>query len=244
MAAPAIGLRPRWAPGPGVQVDRSHPMSQGLVAWITGDGGLVERVSRRPLTRVGAPALTASMYGASQGLTGVGDNGGYLDISAAGDELQLQPPLSLAFVGAQVATPDNSSALWGAIHNNADSNPYNSWSLGVNYDQAYALYGNNGGSFSSLTGATSAATHRGPLVLAATITPSVRNLWVNGVRESTASGWSSIAYGGTARLILGCYLGSSRATGAVAAAAYAWRRELTPAEVAALSADPFCFLTR
>lgn len=247
MSAPAIGVRSRWVGRPESPIDWSHPMSQGLAFAVAGGAvPMVDKVAGRVLTSRGSPTSNArTIYGAGVDMASSSNKGGFLNIGTTGDPLRLEMPLTIAWVGHQVASPGGGGVYHGSSYDTAGGSPYYGAILTVNGGSFVSQFsyspvgvGNN-----TINGTTVMTSYRGPLVLVGTLNSSTgAALWVNGVREGTngVTGTSGVSYSATSEHQIGTYLaGNNRGCGGNMAGAFAWSRELSVAEIEAFTADPF-----
>jgi hypothetical protein len=79
MAAPAIGVRPRWAPGPSAKINWSHPLSQGLIGCILPGQSYRDLVYGVQGTAAGTTNFAASPFGQSARATTGATDTNHLD---------------------------------------------------------------------------------------------------------------------------------------------------------------------
>jgi hypothetical protein len=247
MAAPAIGVRQRWAPGPNTAIDWSHPLSQRLVMAVGGESlPLVDKVSGRTFTNRGAPTTGArTVYGTGIDMASSSNKGGFLDVSASGDPLRLAVPLTIAWVGHQVSSPAAGGVWAGMSFTTTDSAPFYNAIVVANGATFAVQFGfNDGGNFTSANGTTVMTSYSGPLVIVCTLTSSASEVWVNGAREGTGAGSAGFTYGSPEFQIGTWIAATSRGCGGNMAGAFTWARALSANEVEAFTADPFQMFRR
>jgi hypothetical protein len=232
MAAPAIGRRPRFAPGPTTRVDWSHPVAQGL-GFCTLDG-TVDIAYGIPITQNNAP---------DHGLMPTGRARSYVGASTQYSSFPAAP---------SVQSPTQVSIVVWMQRTNGNVNVYVGQDINANrvftFDGASAtrFYVNGGGGTDIVTGATniSGSVSPRPRMIAGTATSGASiNVYVDGVLDGTASPCTFNATQ-TADWNIGrrAFSGAENYVTGTIGPVMIWRRALTASEIALLYADPFCFL--
>ena len=218
MSAPAIGLRPRFAPGPNARIDWEHPLAAGLVFydWFP-NGQPVERAMTKTangvgVTRFGAGASASSTAGVatSTARTELLPSGGLTHIMAG--QWTLASGTYLSLIVNTAATADGQLTWYRSTSN-------------IN------LY----------IDSTTVPSMNVPVVVGVSITSApLCTTYRDGVQVSTSS-----AFGSTFATSTGVYLGHGGAANGVPGTTnlYAvWNRPLSAAEHASLAADPYQIL--
>jgi hypothetical protein len=228
MAAPAIGLRPRWAPSVHAQIDWSHPLSAGMIlAWWPGirndpiDGALwTENVA----TGAAGPFGAARQIASTQKITRT-------------DVVPLQ-------VGAIMIVQRLTAAP--ATNGNSVGNPTNDT---TNRWGGHVPFGDGTIYFDIRNTTTGRLSHAGhtwgnwDVILLTNGPANGQSIWINGRRVATdtiadARGAQQPTFG------WGQHGGVAQATTTQASIITAWNREPATTEIAMLAADPFCMLRR
>jgi len=231
MSAPALGVRKRFVPL-SASVDWSHPLSANLEFCGVPTLGL-DLAKMRPATFVAASGQTytssASGFGAT--ITASWANNQTTDLAF------LSGPFSVA-VGARLLNIDVRDVSFGrSLYSSESINQ--GWVLQRRESSSIT----RGFSFSSFGNNTSASYACSNLVTAVAQTyvqvgrsngSNLRENFVNGTRLATNSA-NPNPLSTTEPLLIGT-------TSNVPTIALAWSRSLTDAEVAMLTADPFCLL--
>ncbi len=110
MAAPIIGRRPRWAPGPSARLNQSHPLATGLVGLGIGPRRLDRKVT--PTAPTVARAVEPTPYGMGLG-SRAADTDGFYGFSTSLATTPQRMTLA-AFVNVPNTT-GNGPAAGGAI---------------------------------------------------------------------------------------------------------------------------------
>lgn len=236
MSAPAIGVRPRWAPGVNPTIDWSHPLAHGLRYCLFANGArVVDLVSGRVLTNQANAATGSAPSGsglASSGLT----SGAYLPITTAPTY-----PLSFTHVGLLRSGVTGTGILcfaYGASNGWVTEN--NPFLFGL---AAPSAAGN--AELYRVDNVTLLAAMTASITTCNTVTGVIasgsQQLYTDGVQRATAS--ASLA-NPTSTLLSGlgfnAYTNSTTASSAATGKlGLVHGRALSAAEVAALHADPF-----
>lgn len=229
MSAPAIGQRRRWVPGPSAQVDWSDPLAQQLGNLVSGFGC---DLAAGPTTRTGVPVRGRTDIGEAFYVTG-------------GASIDTTPHVPYAHNGT-AATAYSVHIVFRPVTWPGSFTPIIDGSSGSRDVSVFAGTGGNL-SFISIGGgspgtATTAMAVGGTWGFTITGTAAgVVTYYVNGARVggSTTTNGTCPAQSFT--------IGRNGSGGGNNADMHvsmfgAWRRELAPAEVARLHADPFCML--
>ena len=236
MSAPAIGLRPRWAPGPSAVIDWSHPLAQGLRHCIRPIGAkVVDLVTGRDLTVDTAATTGVTQFGRALRSSGAA-TGAYLPLTSA-------PPYPLSFTW--VGDADCTAATSGAGLLAFAYGTSGGWSTSpVPY--IYGLdYG--GGSLtgppvsgSAFVGGLFTTTSRMTGVASATMVTGSARLYVNGLLvASTTPSLTDPTSTNFVGLGFNRYSEATRSQSATGSLGLVHSRVLSANEVAALAADPF-----
>lgn len=226
--------RPRWTP-PSVQVNAAHPLARGLMIAVPGwvCNGQRELLSGRTGTPTTLDVPGVGAYGRAVKLEGATAGSGVEWTFASGDPWAISPPLTVAAVVHKVTdNGSNNATLFGAVGGGIGGE---CWKVGyVGAAQWKFAYNDNASLFE--LGTTSAVTHRGIMVIVATLASGGATLFLNGVQNATGTGASAVSYTAPVKVAVG------RTQGPIADIVYlgaAWKRALTAVEVAAFTADPF-----
>ena len=240
MSAPAIGLRPRFSPGPDAEVDWSHPLAQGLLALhIPLVDQAIDLVGNANMTRSGSPSRGSGAFG--EGQYGGGALAGSEYTLPTDSRLRINAPYSIMWAGHHVSTPTAAVPLYGVVHNRTDASPYLCYALSV--QPQLTLYQNRGGGLAQTVAASSATLGAHVYVGTNDLSGNVY-VYDNGAlaASNTIGGGSSISYGSTSLISFGVQPATSRQTNSTSNIGAVWNRMLSANEVAQLAADPFCML--
>jgi len=237
MAAPTIGRRPRWNPGPTASVDWSHPISLGLKSYVLPSHSV--DLVRGLVTTSGNPARAATPYGQGLTLDGVDD---YVDI---GRPIGAGAWTLFALVKLASTVNGFGPAIIGERYTSSNSNV--AYNLGLapatSSSPSNLATGYFNGGWSNAVG--SALTVGAWTSCAGTFAGSagLLSLYVDGLRVATNTG-SGTDPAPNENTNIGRRhdaTGTSLFPGDIAVAAI-WNRALPAVEVAALYADPFVLL--
>lgn len=243
MAAPAIGRRARWAPGPSAKIDWSHPLAQGLKACLLPvPGGVVDLVTGTFVQ--GSPNASHVATEAGLALQSTSANSG-----VRFRQSELGPVgQSFTWVGRRSGAGTNGAGLLCcSIYNGADGEgaPY-LWGLDVNGSNVNFVR-SNGGSFPGYSSAIAASSPTsGVNVITATLGGDASRGYLNGALTVTdaASTAPALGAGGVSMsLTIGQYTNVSRTANAISNLGLWHWRPLSLAEHQMIYADPFCMLT-
>jgi hypothetical protein len=234
MAAPAIGLRPGFAPMRAA-IDWSHPLAAGLVFYAMPGTGLPDLVRGYTPTYT-ATEFVGTKFGPAAALTG----------STSQVTYGTGPVMGGASDWTAIAALRVNAGTAGTVlcKRNAFSAAGEEFRLGMASGGALVI--SAGGTFTNFSLAGVVA--RSQSVVGVTATASACVPFVNGrvVAGTTAANRRSSGSAGANTITVGRInaegdgLGAS-ADGAVALAA-AWNRALTAAQMAQIMTDPFCLL--
>lgn len=233
MASPAIGRRPRWAPGLRAQIDPAHPLAAGLIA--VGCGG-VQWGDRCPKVPTVYPTVLRSIIPTPYGL-GFGDRTADTD----GGYVFPAPPVTesltlVAVVNCTGATPDDSGAItwrnddgFGVLLGVGAAN-----SPGPNI---YVL----DRSVAHRTTSTPIAQTGWRTIAVSVTTGSTMTIYLDGLAVQTHTGGHGT--GATNPTIrIGAETESARCFDGQIAAWGVWNRVLTAGDHAVIHTDPFCMI--
>lgn len=244
MAAPAIGLRPAFAPRSAV-IDWSHPLSQSLEFCVVPAVSVHDLARGYPAVRNGSPAVSRNKFGEAVRLA-----------SATSDFLEYTGVPDAPFLGALsvlwVGNVQTASAFRSLVHKHASNGANNS---------PFSLLTDNSASPQKLTlSRASSGSNRNYDTTAGCLPVGVDNvvvmttpsgivnttpaIYVNGLAQATTGVGPSTfnATGSGASIRIGRRAdGAVQANGDVSIVAL-WSRALSANEVAALTADPFQML--
>lgn len=246
MAAPAIGQRRRWVPRIHARIDWSHPIAVGLQHCLLPVGGnqVIDLVTRRMCTPQVNAIGGSSGYGAGLVSGASGASGVYLPLISP-----LPYPLSFTWVGARTGTMDSGAGIFSvsfgdgvAAPGASEVNPYlygmDNSSLKIRCNYA------NGSTY--VAGSLSTADiPLGASTATLTIVSGSQQLWTDGSLNFTdTNSLADPAPGGAGLPFLAfqCYTQTSRVQNLIGHLGAVHGRILTSNEIAALAADPFCFL--
>lgn len=238
MSAPAIGLRPGWAPGPNVTVDWSHPLAQGLVFfWLAS--------ARRDIVRDLVPATLAGTEVATRygvGLRNTGDVATWSAGATADLNFTTAPFSVLGIASTSIVTGAAAYATvigrgnYVAENNNQgyylQMRPFGDARPGLSL---VAFNNNAAGSYANDNSGNNDYTSDVAYVLGGSNGPAGKNNYVNG--QLTGSATQATVAATSSPLVI--TTGSGNITSVMAAI---WSRQLTPADFASLAADPFQML--
>jgi hypothetical protein len=244
MAAPAIGLRQRFAPNTTARIDWSHPLAAGLrVLLVPYVGDLVTKLPPRTAPNAGV-AVASTSYG--PGTTEASATSHWSIIGVA----QAAGPLTMAVVFRK----GSGSSASACVMNYQSSSTPTSEARGFSVGWGSTTMDGNGTNLVMLdnsvawksTGVTlSDGDH--VVVLTHPVGGGTLTAYIDGVSVYTSTSQGPTTSGGWS-VVLGAQLsnGSSRriaSTDAVVAGA-TWTRVLSRAEISAITADPFQMLRR
>jgi len=227
LADAPYGLRP----GPGAQVNGSHPLAQGLLASFVVESSVVrDGIAGFPLAGVADPCGTVGGLALRFNATAE------CAVGTWPTSLHVPFPITIDAWFVHIGTPDTVSTIAGVIKSDGTS-PYVAYSLYVSNNR-YGVTWNNAGVLANLTPATpvvSSYTHQ-LMHVCASMTTARRALYLNGVEIGTnASAVTTPSYFGAGTQF--CFGERNAANPNVAVlASRAWNRALSAAEVSALYA--------
>jgi hypothetical protein len=245
VAAPAIGLRPRFRPSPSARVDWSHPLAQGLVSAHIGTGeDLTGRYNLSRYVNGGTgPVHAASQYGAGTTRGSLGNAAGYEIAIGTTHPLALQPPLTIVWVGSLTSLESGNRCLYGSAYEHAAGAVFLCAMVGQVSSTRFAHFANSAGTFVQLSSVSGVDPTVGSHVVGITISAAGRGLYVDGVLDQS-SGTSLTTINYTAGSVFGFTEYNSVVPGVVNVLGLAYQRVLNAADFITLNADPFCMLRR
>ena len=240
MAAPAIGLRSRWAPGPSAVLDRTNPLTHGLIHCIRPIGPkVVDLITGSELTVDSTAATGAAQFGQALRSSGAA-TGTYLSLTTAPTY-----PLSMTWAGDVDLSSASSGGAgifmysWGTGGGwSSDTSPY---AMGIDYSGSGGLGVNRVNGSTYIGGMSVAGLNYVSGVISFTTENVSQILYVNGNRVTTGANVTgdptSTNFSGLA------FQRHSYTSGRVQAASgvlgLVHNRILSANEVASLAADPF-----
>jgi hypothetical protein len=243
MSAPAIGLRPRFAPGANAHVDWSHPLAAGLEFCVVPSAGINDLARGYVGTISGSPTLSPGPLGVAGNLSsGTSD---FYEYSGVPDAPFLGP-MTMMWVGVMRTASAFRSLVHKHASNGGNANPL-SYYVGnsaspMTITSSRAASNNRNfetaGCFATNTTNTVVVTHPSGTVTDAP------TFYVNGlVFSGTGAGIGTGAVTGSqAAVRVGRRADGSTQTDGLVHACMLWSRALSANEAAALTADPFCML--
>lgn len=241
MAAPAIGVRRRWSPGPNVEIDWSHPLAQGIVLCVVASGGDVVRVDTHGRATGNARTnltATAGPYGPAVRSNGGGEGEPALFTYS-------RPLDGVPYSTMVVANGDGGSSV---------AQPMLTQHVGMTGSFGVAGAGWRAQTSAGVITHAASVTSFGAITMTTTTglnewfvgsmswSPSSFRTFVGGALVASSTDARSSSAGLQARVLHdGNPFDSVSPAGMVTAACW-WDRALSNAEHAALGADPFCFL--
>lgn len=237
-----------WRP----QLDRGHPLCSQLVgAWSsahvkgstpsTVEDAVPELVRGNPEDGMGeATAGNAVAKFTPCGLAIENKLWSWLQPSA---ELRPTDRLSMFWYG--VITGNNggtNEAICGQYHNTVNFPPFHSYCIWRPNNTDVGFSCSSGGAFTSITATniiSSADYNSRMMSLAVTYGISAVLAFQNGRQVQSGAGVSGLTYDTSSKFVFDFNPASSAAAGAATVLCLVWRRELSPAEHAALAIDPF-----
>lgn len=227
MAAPAIGVRKRWAPGTNAQIDWSHPLAASLRSlWLPGIR--VDPVDGRPWTE-NVASRTSGTFGEAR------------QVAATNVITRPNVPL-LAQIGSFMVVQRLTAAPTGngAGVGNSTNDTTNRWGAHIPYGDGTIYFDVTNTSTGRLTAAGWTFGNWDVFVFTNGNTGG-QSIWGNGLRlanDATIAPSSGISGTWGIGQHAGTLNGNSQQVSIVAA----WGRELSANEIAALTGDPFCML--
>lgn len=230
---------PRSAPARYV-LNRSHPLSEGLVACFVPDGraGMRDLVRGVRLASVGSAKIVSNVAGNAADCNAAPR--GY-QITAP-QHLKYNYPITIVWAGVPLQTMA-SARLFGIDLNNTGAAPYVSYTLGTNGSGVFNSDYGNSASFTTITGSTNSSAWVGKFVVAAvSIRVGGSTLYVNGKSEATGSVATNPTFTSTSQVSIGRFSNSSTSGQAQCNIGLMYNRVLSAAEHRALAQDPFQML--
>jgi len=237
-------------PPPGSQINRGHPLGQGLMGCF--------------LLNEQGPLLARNLH---SGKT-YGPNGsftweskiqlGYAQVANANTEgisdslesfLQFPQRVTVMWRGSFNGTPNTNSSIAGATHNNTDSNPYLSYMIWCDGSNRIA-FGLNNGPFQqnggrAITTFTDGLVHNFVLSINTSSTGAVNNQSLysdNAYLEAGGAVSGSISYNSDCRLLIGEASVAGRTANTNSECVYIWDRQLRSSDVSWLWYEPYCMI--
>jgi hypothetical protein len=218
----------------GTPVDRSHPLSQGLIGCfplneggggsvgdaVYGDTAAFHGASWSPRGGVDCTAASAGVY------------------SAAPARLRIQPPLTVMWRGVNIALAATAGMEFLEISYATSGSPFIAYGFWGAAGAALTLAYNSAGSTVQVGFGTAPGVGRA-FALAGTIAPGFSAAYVDGSRKATAAGATSINYGSGSQLLFGVYTGETGPAGVIHDCGYIWQGVLTPDLIGWASAEPY-----
>jgi hypothetical protein len=230
MAAPAIGVRPRWAPPVRAQIDWSHPLAAGLVtAWWPG-------VSRDPVDGAAWTELATAHTSGAFGDSRRSSNGASQKVTRPTNPMTQTG--SLMVVQRLAAAPSGNGNNYG--HNANDT---------VNRWGAHVPFGDGTIYFDVTNSTTGRLTYAGwswgkwDVFVFTNGATGGQSIWGNGLRLANDASIAP-ANGQSGAWGWGHHSNVLTAFAADCSAMIGWKRELTAGEIGQLAADPFQMLRR
>lgn len=246
MAAPAIGRRPRWAPGAGAEIDWSHPLAAGLETFVV-PSLLVDLTGRRSVAVVGAVKL-ADPKAVGNGASGFVAASAYLTVGPSSSP--IVGPLANATITGVYTAPNTGAGNDHSIYceraaTGNDIAKLTYASAGGTLNCAQAAWRNDAGTLINLPSTIAVGdglVHATSNIRRATTTCEI---WDDGkLGASTTNGAMTTAFtnAGISNRIGVDLQDTSGAFPGTVHAVILHSRALSAGEVAQLHADPFCML--
>lgn len=249
MAAPTIGRRPRWAPGPTAQIDWSHPLAQGCVAYVL--PAYAADLARQPVS------VTGTFHGiySTPSPLGVGASGfsaaftyetvGVTAVPIVGDV--SKSVITGVFHGV-TAVPGGTGAPIYAERGSV-GNPIANLLLSSTAGPGVLrlVWRDNGGTLINQDGTVTVCNGVAHVASWNRTSTTTFEMWVDGALDSSVTSGAMTTTFSEATLShrIGGDVGDNTAefsSGTIVAVILHRNRSLAPAEVAQLHSDPFCFL--
>lgn len=237
-------------PPPGSQINRGHPLAQGLMGCflLNEQGPLLAR-----------NLYSNRTYGPNAAFTWESKiQVGYAQVTNAVTEgindalesfLQFPQRVSILWRGSFNGTPDTNSSIAGALHNNTDSNPYLCYTIWCNSSNNIA-FGLNNGSFQqnggrAITTFTDGLVHNFGLAINTSATGAVNDQSLysdNAYKECGGAVSGTIGYSANPRLVIGEASVAGRTSRLNSECFYIWDRQLRPSDFSWLWYEPYCMI--
>lgn len=242
MAAPAIGRRTRWAPGPSAQIDWSHPLAAGLVSFVT-LGNCVDHVTGHQPTVVGTDH-GSTIYG--QGATTFSSTA-YWQLGS-GAFLGDKPQFSV-FAGVRGASANLTYGRPIYCERHTSGNDILKmeccgWSAAGDDGAVNLTYRDNAGAIIGIGGTTSMVNRQGVAGVVRRSTTEFE-VWLDGVRETSgteATMTATFTDPVTQRIGIDPASTTNNFSDGVVTWLGRWARALSPNEVTILGSNPFDLL--
>lgn len=229
-----------------VEIDWSHPLTRGLVAWFAPH---IDLVSGLTLTPGGGAGLGG--FGGRPELAVLSQSGNARFAAIAPAQIKLQPPLTFALRVRVLAAPDDNSSFAGVTVNNTLSSPYVSINIGQYYNGNVLAVAYNNGSTGYIVAKANSIDFDNlayPWVAHLVVTipyNAAPTLVVNGAQVTLtgATAVTALAYTATAEVHVGeTWTTEDRHPHAEVADFQIWNRAFSADEAKALYRDPYALL--
>jgi hypothetical protein len=236
--------------GGALKIDWSHPIANGIVAaFVPGVSGVIDLCGGLTLAQGTAATFDAASEGPAMSHAAAGT--GPFGTVPSGHALRSWAKLSYYWrgaVGASLGATAN-ARLIGVNYDSVSTSPFITAALYLDNGSptnpnTWKAAWNAGGSFSIATNHSAISVTAGAVFSAAATYNQSGNVksYSNGLLfDTTAWGAGAPTYGSAPQFCLGSDP-SSLSAGLKVFVAFAWNRELGAEEIAALDADPYCFL--
>lgn len=239
MAAPVIGIRPRYAPRKGATVDQTHPLARGLEFCFIPDYGPTELAKDYAATLVGSPTTAVNAYGRA-GSMPTTERYSFAGIPDA----PFLGPISLLWVGSTTVGSAEFGMIAGKMTTtSATVTPFAMYlnpTANVAVARANTIQANW---YTSNYSLTPNDPHVVLFSLPAAMNSGPCPAWIDG-KYYSASGAerSGVPTGNSAAIYVGSRPFDNYQSKVSVNLFAAWSRQVSFAEALALYADPFCFL--